>query len=301
MANLFRYTAPQICVISVTGEDALSYLQSQFSNDLKSSGDQPVTYGLFLNRKGKVQADAFIIRTGDESFYLVSYFCDPAQVLETVEANVIADEVEFEDVSASFQLITYWGDEAWINQRLPAAGAYNHQAKAYIFRGRRMNKIHFECLVSRDSNDPFAEDTATEADVHAMLQLRIDAGIPAIPQDIGTDDLPHEGADLSSAAVSYTKGCYLGQEVMARLHAMGRPQRALFLVEFPQPTNDKVSVYAGEKAIGSITSQCSKNEQTALGLAVLKRRYVTEDTQLTLGNSGDRTVKIVAETPTHDA
>jgi hypothetical protein len=62
-----------------------------------------------------------------------------------------------------------------------------------------------------------------------LERLRIEAGVPAVPRDIGPEDLPNEG-ELEVDAISYTKGCYLGQEVMARLKSMGQVRRKLVRV-----------------------------------------------------------------------
>ncbi|GHC12421.1 YgfZ/GcvT domain-containing protein [Cerasicoccus arenae] len=291
MGNLYAYQSTP-CVLSVTGEDAFSYLQSQFSNDLRRTDARPVTYGLFLDRKGKVQADSFALQLNPERFLLVSYHAEPAALINKVEANIIADEVELEDVSAQYRLVTLWGNETQLSGLLADVGTYIEQTGTLIYRGRQMTQPHIDCLIPADAI--FSLPNAAQASVTELLAARIDSGIPAIPQDIGLNDLPHEGGDLSKSAVSYTKGCYLGQEVMARLHAMGRPQRALYQVSFSaQNPPERIPVYSEEKAVGEITSNSAGK-----GLALIKRRYVSEKSKLFGEQPGGFPVHVIGEITT---
>jgi len=300
MGKLLRYESPRVCVLSVTGEDAFTYLQSQFSNDLQRDVEQPVTYGLFLNRKGKVQADSFILRRDEEAFLLVSYFADPAQLRAIVEANLIADEVEIEDVSDRRQLVTLWGDETLLDAYLPSPGSFRELNGALTFRGRRMAGPHVEALVPAnqfwpDDDAPMDSGADSIEMLNALNARRIRDGLPAVPFDIGPDDLPQEGGDLACAAVSYTKGCYLGQEVMARLHAMGKAQRALFRIRVEGPANCHDPVFAGEKKVGEIRSITPLDESNCLALALLKRRHAGGGNDLFAGEAGGVAVTVEAE------
>lgn len=278
-------------VLAVTDEDAKSYLQSQFSNDLNRSEEHPVTYGLFLDRKGKVLHDAFAIQRGEEDFLLVSYHDNAEALQRKVEENIIADEVELEDVSAQYQLITLWGDEDALKDFLTPTGEFTERDGAIIWRGRWMHEPHVDCLVAADAEWPPASLNATPADANELLATRINSCTPAIPQDIGSSDLPQEGGDLSTVAVSYKKGCYLGQEVMARLHAMGKAQRAIYLVNFAsQSLVTPAPVFAGDKEIGAITSAID-----GVGLALLKRRYASAEAELCIAKSGGESLKIIRE------
>ncbi|WP_269537351.1 YgfZ/GcvT domain-containing protein [Cerasicoccus fimbriatus] len=281
----------QPTVLAVTDEDAASYLQSQFSNDLRRSESNPVTYGLFLDRKGKVQHDAFILQRGPEDFLLISYHSDAETLQHKVEENIIADEVVIEDVSAQFRLITLWGDDDALAKISPAKNCFSQVDGALIFHSRMGGVGSLDCLIPSDIDWCPTGFSATESTADALRASRIDAGFPAIPQDIGSSDLPHEGGDLSKIAVSYTKGCYLGQEVMARLHSMGQAQRAIYRVSFAsQSETGLLPVFSGERQVGSITSHVD-----GVGLALLKRRYVNNDAQLCIAKQDGAPVKIISE------
>ncbi len=276
-------------MLRVTGEDAPTFLQSQFSNDLRrGASGHPVTYGLWLDRKGKVRADSFILRLGEEDFLIVSYYCGAALLRGIVEENIIADDVEVEDLTPNASLLSCWGPGALnaLERGGRAAGSFFRLEGDYLFAGRRSAQPCAELLSIDDEINPklfltvgdWQPATADEAEAE-----RIRSGIPRIPVDIGPGDLPQEGT-LEKSAVAFNKGCYLGQEVMARLHAMGRVNRGLYRVTFDgaPPESLPAEILAGEKSAGELRSAFTGDGQT-VGLALLKHRAVEEGSALTLG------------------
>lgn len=301
----YHITRPA-AVLRVSGEDAPDYLQSQFSNDLRCPGiENPCIYGLWLNQKGKVQADCFVLQTGPEDYLLVSYFVKSAELIEIIEGNIIADEVEIEDATDGAILISFWGGE--LAQRLlPPEHSFMAAENAYSFRGRRSSHASGEILMlnTDEENARHFFEVTVDDGVHNLLDWkladsgdldyeRIQCGIPAIPQDIGPGDLPQE-AGLEKDAVSFHKGCYLGQEVMARLHAMGKAQRALYRVACEGDLSGKTSpiIYQGEKKAGELRSVVHTDGKN-LGLALLKRRTVESAEALHLGDDAGHVLTIL--------
>src|SRR5690606_5418111 len=107
-------------------------------------------------------------------------------------------------------------------------------------------------------------------DTAELERVRIQAGVPAVPRDLGIGDLPAEGG-LDEEAISFTKGCYLGQEVMARLRSMGRVRRRLMRVSSPQGACPAVpaDVYHGDRRIGEVRSAVALPAGGWVGLAML--------------------------------
>lgn len=103
-----------------------------------------------------------------------------------------------------------------------------------------------------------------------MEYARILDGIPAIPLDVGPDDLPNEGG-LEDVAISYTKGCYLGQEVMARLKNMGQIRRRLQVIRGAGATPvTRASLFQAGKKVGHVRSVATAgNEFFALAMLSL--------------------------------
>jgi folate-binding protein YgfZ len=209
--------------LHVTGADAFAFLQGQFTNDLRpvASGNSESVYGLWLNQKGRVLADSFVLRGRADDFWIASYFSTAAAIRERLEPYIIADDVAIEDMTGSCGAVTLPFDTAAENQ--PASSQH-----LFTFPGRRGGPAMREWIFPSTMRDEVvaALENVRAIDATAMERRRIEAGISAVPVDIGPGELPNEG-NLEGEAISFTKGCYLGQEVMARLKSMGQVRRRL--------------------------------------------------------------------------
>lgn len=266
-------------VLRVTGEDAFAYLQSQFSNDLRRPGcARPVTYGLWLTRKGRVAADSLVVRLAPEEFLLVSFHVPPDALATKVLENVIADDVESAPVACAG--VTFAGKDAADTLRslglpVPPAGEWAAEGALVVVASRRGGGS-FEVVSVDDA--AFAEflgrirNMVTTSGAAALESLRLASGIPAVPADCGPGDLPQE-AGLDADAVAFTKGCYLGQEVMARLQAQGRATRTLTRVVATEGTvfSTGQKLFAGADEAGEIRTQAFVGE-ASVAMAMLKNR-----------------------------
>ncbi|HEY0945557.1 MAG TPA: folate-binding protein [Opitutaceae bacterium] len=280
--------------LRVTGEDALAFLQGQFTQELRSPAAAPVAYGLWLNQKGRVLADSFALRVSPREVWLLSYAAPAAVIRERLEAYVIADDVTVEDVSGGWRGVAIVGAEAteWLTARLgalPAAGEFARTEAGFLFRGRREAGESWEWLVPGGA--PFRPDLADLPELAAeeMARRRILARIPEIPTDVGPADLPNE-AGLEAVAISYTKGCYLGQEVMARLKAMGQVRRRLLGIsgQGPAPAAPAPLFQAGRK-VGELRSVVPVQPGLgggSVGLAMLTMMGLDSQAPLTLAPDG---------------
>lgn len=210
--------------LRVTGPDAETFLQGQFSNDLRPAKGGGTVYGLWLSHKGKILADSFVIGDGGAGFWLGSLFSPGATLRKHLEDHIIADDVTVEDLGDGWNGVALVGAGAgaWLESE-PRAGL--------VFRGRRALAENWEWVYPTASAGEVAACLAggKEGSATDLERLRIASGIPAVPADLGPGDLPQEGG-LEAAAISHSKGCYLGQEVMARLRS-GRVRRRLVRVE----------------------------------------------------------------------
>jgi len=276
--------------LRVTGDDTLSFLQGQFSNDLRALGNEGAVYGLWLDHKGHVLADSFVSRGDCGEVWIGSYHSSGAAIRERLEEFIIADDVQVEDVTAAWSGVTLFGDVE--------AGAAPAPADAgKIFAGRRAGVPTREWVfpAARAESVRAHLAGATELKADAMERERILAGIPAIPADIGPGELPHEGG-LEGAAISYEKGCYVGQEVMARLKSMGRIRRRLTRVrgvgEIPVLP---AALFQGDRKVGELRSAAS-SDGGFVGLALIS--LVALQPSQPLGfSSGARGTIALDETP----
>lgn len=250
--------------LHASGSDALNFLQGQFTNDLRTLVEDGAVYGLWLNQKGKVVADSFVLPTADGTAYWVgSYFSTATVLRERLETYIIADDVLIEDETDQWQAVTIFStvDRSAMLKAVPGS---------LMFPGRRDDCQHCEWVYPKSSAPHLEAILAGMGElVETQMELRrVKAGIPAIPQDIGAGELPDEGG-LSEAAISYTKGCYLGQEVMARLKSMGQVRRRLQRVNGYGPVPAlPAALFQGERRVGELRSAVPTDSGYA-GLALL--------------------------------
>ncbi|MGH8017724.1 MAG: YgfZ/GcvT domain-containing protein [Opitutaceae bacterium] len=290
----------------ISGPDAAMFLQGQFSNDLRRPAGSS-TYGLWLNHKGRVLADSFVLRLSEMEFEIVSTSSPAATIAERLESFIIADDVSVADRTAGAASLTVAGPaarEILSKLRCPAPTPENFSAGAggtLVFRGRSAGRREcWHVLLPAAQNDAARESAdaalaavgATEAPPSVFDRCRIADGVPAIPIDLGPGDLPQEGG-LEAEAVSFNKGCYLGQEVMARLQSLGKVRRRLFVVGSSEAGDltTGAELFREDRKLGQIRS--SLHEAGAwTGLAILSAQGLNAGDRLL--TSGGAEVGIVA-------
>ena len=262
--------------LKISGEDAFGFLQGQFTNELRGERGK-VTYGLWLNQKGRVLADSHVLREGTNEFRVLSEHSPALTIVQRLEQYIIADDVAVQDETEKVWALAIWSNESNkpplkdLIAAAPASGEFRYVDGVWIIPGRRNNLENYELV------GPEAEVGAwrrkllavgvVEVGAEAMELARISSGVPSVPQDIGPGDLPNE-AGLETNAISFTKGCYLGQEVMARLKNMGKVRRQLRRIRGQGPAPKAgTPLFQEAKKVGEICSAISTPEGfAALGM-----------------------------------
>lgn len=282
-----------------TGEDAFGFLQGQFTNDLRPPPGSAI-YGLWLNQKGKVLADSMVIRLAENEFLLVSGNSPAAGIKQRLEEYIVADDVVLVDETASAHGLVLWGpDSSGVVRNLlgetPGAGRFIRSEGAVVFGGRRLPGANYEIVGPANTLAEFRRHILAcggeEVTAVEMEFTRISAGIPAVPVDVGPGDLPNEGG-LEDTALSHTKGCYLGQEVMARLKNLGQVRRRLHTVRGrgPAPT-PLAALYQGEKKLGEVRSVADRAGEFA-ALAMLSLVNLNPEAGLSLAPGGPAVITL---------
>lgn len=294
MDTVYGYEYTTGTHLIVTDEDAADFLQSQFTNELRPFEAGRCTYGLWLDVKGKVLADSYALCEGEEAFRLISETSEAAVLTEKLEKHIIADDVEIETAEAvtGFALIGEGLESvlAALGLEIPAAGQFIAKGDLRVFLGRRSDQLNCEVVCLNSAAADAVRDACTVqsvewADADSITLQRISAGFPQVPVEIGPNDMPGEGG-LESDAVSFTKGCYLGQEVVARMHNVGRPQRALFVVSGSDTCPESpIAIYNREtKQVGELRTTVEAKEGW-LGVALLKHRFASVGDVLLAGDT----------------
>jgi len=276
----------------ISGPDANTYLSGQFTQEIRVA-PRGAAYGLWLNQKGKVLGDSHIVKLAENDYLVFSAALTAAALRQRLEDYLIADEVVLEDQADRWGAFLLWGAQvAQAVERLAgyplAAGAAAPVEGSWVFRAWGRND--WMCLLfPTDQTASWRARLSAAGGEESSLEVaereRILSGIPAVPADIGPEDLPNEGG-LEVTAISYTKGCYLGQEVMARLKNLGQVRRKLHRVRgggaVPAP---RAPLHQGGRRVGELRS-VAPEAGGFVGLALLSLVNLDPRAPLSLGEGG---------------
>jgi folate-binding protein YgfZ len=234
--------------VRVAGPDAADYLQRMVSNDVEALGAGEACPALLLTAKARVIAPLVVLRRADDDFLLLT---EPGQG-EHVRTHLTRMRLraECEIVAEEHDSVLVFGGRAGF---------------ATDWRG------------AREALDAGLEPTLSAEELELR---RIESGVPRWEREIDDRILPAE-AGLDETHVSFSKGCYPGQEPIARLHFRGHPNRGLRVVELDEvPEYDAPLLHDGRE-VGRVTSAARREDGTVVALAYV-RTEVPDDAPLAL-------------------
>jgi len=259
--------------LEFTGPDRVSYLQGMISNDLRNLLPGQGLYATLLNVQGKVLGDTRVFCTAN-SFLLDLWEPLKEKILNHLNRYLVADEVEIKDLTEQYGLISAQGRQsgAFLQQLVEQSAVpqrpFDHAvvqidgAEVRVVRSSHTGEDGFDFFIPTGDLTRFARRItefgrafhARWVGEEAQEILRVEAGIPRYGVDFSEDHLLLEtGLDH---AVSFTKGCYLGQEVVERIHSRGHVNKRLagLLLEGQTEAKSGDRIASANKEVGIITS-----------------------------------------------
>ncbi|HEU4906037.1 MAG TPA: glycine cleavage T C-terminal barrel domain-containing protein [Solirubrobacterales bacterium] len=274
----------------VSGGEAAEYLQGQLTSDVEALAPGEGQYAALLDRKGHMQADMRVLRTSPEELWIDT---EP-EALEAARRHLemykIGRDVAIADVSSERAMLSLIGPRS--AEPAGTAPLPEHASEATAIAG-------VECLAvgAAQGIDLIVKAAEAERLREALLGagaaavgpeaaeiLRIEAGTPRFGAEMGPETMPAE-AGIVERAISFTKGCYIGQEPVARLHYKGRPNRHLRGLELSAPAAPGTSLRLGEKEVGRVGGACVSPARGPIALAIV-RREAEPGTELAVGEDG---------------
>ncbi len=302
---------PQRGLIAVRGTQWAAFLQSMLTNDTSDKELPPgrSCRAFLLNRAGRIDADMVVARLDADDpagAWMVVDQCDAEHVVKQLDQYVFAEDVEFEDVSAQYSQISLHGPEAGALVGKLSGSSSTIEVDAcvqiemaghsgFVYRRDEAGLCGLHLIMPADDTAVVHEQMAEAIgglmpDVEggsrrqfagrgigwlAYNTARIEAGTPLFHVDFGPDSLPHESGVLREA-VSFTKGCYLGQEIVARMENLGHPKKLLVGLKMADERLPiaGTQVFDEDEAtvIGAVTSSTASPMlgQKAIGFAMVK-------------------------------
>ena len=262
----------------ITGADRKRFLHGQVTNDVNGLTVGQGCYAAIVSAKGKVESDVYMYCL--ENALLLDF--EPglaARIAARIEKYVIADDVQLEDVSGKYALLTVQGPQA-ADPNVPEKPlSFKQVGNAYYVNNPRGTKRGFDVFV------PLAEKDAlklpgTSCSEAALDIVRIESGIPRFGVDMDEANLAPE-TGIESRAISYSKGCYIGQEVISRIRTYGQVAKALRGLRCDILPNHGDKLLLGGKEVGYVTSAAfSPVLKANIALGYVRREHNAMGTKL---------------------
>jgi tRNA-modifying protein YgfZ len=276
--------------LALTGGDAKACLQGQVSNDVESLSPGTGCYAAFLTPKGKMLGDLRILDAGDE-LLLDTERVALQGLFNLIRRALIGYDMQLHKRTLERGLLSLVGPIAATLVGADALACASEHTHVEIELGAvRLRAIRTDVGVdllcdSAQTDELRAQLEAAGATAVAettVEALRVEHGRPRYGIDLDETVIPQE-AGLNERAVSFTKGCYVGQETVARLHYRGKPNRHLRGLRLSGPAGPGEPLRVGEREVGVLGSVADSPRFGPIALALL-RREVGVGSTVTVGD-----------------
>jgi tRNA-modifying protein YgfZ len=274
--------------LRLTGAEAAEFLQGQVTNDVEALEPGGGCYAALLTHKGKMLADLRVLR-GPDWIWLDTEPATLQTVLRNVQTYSIGRDVTARDETGEHAILSLIGPAA-----RDALDAAPPDAEHAFVDGE--HGLYFATDVGVDvicaagdadgvraalGVDPVSDDAAE--------CLRAELGRPRYGIDMNAETIPEE-AGLNERAVSFEKGCYVGQETVARLHYKGKPNRRLRGLRLSAPARTGDPLVLGERTVGTVGTAVVSPRHGPIALAIVRREAAPGDTVLVGDEAAPATV-----------
>jgi folate-binding protein YgfZ len=287
--------------LEMVGADRQRFLNAYVTCDVKPLAAGDGAYGFLTSSQGRILSDLVVLVHPDRLWLEVGPDLEET-IADHLRKYVIVDRVEIRPLGDMTPL-TLIGPRAAeiLGSALDAVppGDWKHAramvdgTEVTVQRTGRLGAPAFTLWVPA-SIEPhltaglIALEGVRQVGPDALEVLRVEAGIPRFGQDFGPDNFPQETGDES--AVSYTKGCYLGQEVVARIHYRGGVQKGLRRLVFDAPVAPGSGLLFEGREVGTATSVVRSPDGRTIGLGILHKKGAEPGTSLEVTGGGTATV-----------
>ena len=270
--------------LALTGSQAVEFLNGQVTNELADLGPGEGRYAAFLTHKGKMLGDVRILAVGEHAGEAPSgLLLDTERValqelFEMIRRFKIGYDVELHKRTLERGLLSLIGPES---ERIAGAerlGGPEH-ANEYLEIGpiaalAVRTDVGVDLICDAGATEKLTGELlgrgAATVSLDAAECLRVERGRPRYGIDLDSSTIPQE-AGLNERAVSFTKGCYVGQETVARLHYKGKPNRHLRGLRLSVPADSGEELRLAERSVGRLGSSVVSPKLGPIALALVRR------------------------------
>jgi tRNA-modifying protein YgfZ len=285
--------------LSLSGPQAAEMLNGQLTNDVEALEPGGGCYAALLTNKGKMLADVRVLRTPQPQaeLWLDTERIALQALFDALRRGVVGWQAQLHKRTLQQALLSLVGPAAAAAVGVdPGWATTEHANRAAEIGGAPVLIVATDLgvdVVCGADDAPRVRDALAVPEVPeaAAEVLRVESGRPRYGIDASETTIPQE-AGLNDRAVSFTKGCYIGQETVARLHYRGRPNRNLRGLRLSAPVASGTALRLGEREVGRVGSSVLSPRHGPIGLALVRREAVPGDKL----DAGEATA-VVAELP----
>jgi tRNA-modifying protein YgfZ len=271
----------------VSGSEAAEFLQSQLTNEVEDLSPGAGVYAALLDRKGHLQGDMRVLRLAPERYWIDTEAGARERIQRHLDMYKIGRDVEVEDVSADHAIVSVLGPAAHhVASTGPLSPEHAHREEGE----RRVvaTDLGLDLIIPARSAEAVVAELrdagAAEISEEAAEIARVEAGRPRFGAEMSEATMPAE-AGITDRAVSFTKGCYIGQEPVARLHYKGKPNRHLRGLRLTAAAAPDDPIRLGEREVGRVGTACISPARGPIALAIVRREAAPGDT-VSVGEDG---------------
>ena len=285
--------------LTLSGPDRVRYLNAIVTNDIKSLSEGSGTLALLLNPQGHILAELEIYAL-KEKLLVRTHASVREKIIQVLDKFIIMDDVTLEDASDQLSSLALEGPQAatiiaqstglslegfseMAHVEVVIDGVPCHLIRRSHFSRPSSKSMGAEIIAPREKLAIIWQNlrTATHAQhgapigMEALNALRLEAGIPCFPADFNDTVIPHEAA-LEATHISFTKGCYTGQEIVERVRSRGHVNRRRVQLKFANqaPPARATRLRADGNEVGLVTSAAfSPSAGTAIGMGYIRREH----------------------------
>jgi tRNA-modifying protein YgfZ len=255
--------------LALTGPEAKTFLHGQVTNDIEGLSPGSGCYAAFLTHKGKMLGDLRVFDLGDE----LLLDCERVvlqDLFNMIRRYKLGLQVELEKRTLEMGLFSVIGPEApSLVDGVEHSCARVSLGGASVVAARTDVGVDvFFWAADRDAVRgalDFPDGDEADAEI-----VRVESGRPRFGVDLDNSVIPQE-AGLNERAVSFTKGCYVGQETVARLYYRGKPNRRLRGLRLSAPAPSGAELVLGDRSVGRLGSSVVSPQHGPIGLALVRR------------------------------
>jgi len=260
----------------LTGAETAEYLQGQLTNDVEALEPGEGQYAALLDRKGRMQGDLRLLRLDGDRFWLDTEAIALPAIARHLGMYKIGREVEIEDASEAWSIFSVLGPGT--EEALGTAVGPEDAHVEIALGAAAVRAVAVESgadLIVPAADAEAVREALTGAGVgtaapEAAEILRVEAGRPRFGAEMTTETIPQE-AGINERAVSFTKGCYIGQETVARLHYKGKPNRHLRGLRLSAPAQSGDAIRLGDRELGRVGTAVLSPARGPIAHAIVRR------------------------------